>query len=327
MMTGMTGVGKSSVGNSILGTNFAAGGEKFKRPFKAMACAQSVTTECSTKFGKACDQDIKVVDTPGFFDTQLPFWQTVQEVSKCTLSVAPGPHAILFVVSIGRFTKEVIQSIETMKMIFGDDCTSFLIILLTGKDNLKREGQSVETFLKALAKPFKDLLEECNNRVVAFNNTYKAGSEANKKQVQRLLDMINKLVKTNKGKCYSNEMLQKANKLMEEEKKRQEREVEEQYRRKRELDERETKLERAKEVLERRTEQARRGKEDIQGLEKELKKLHIKLNEMETEKRKDEAERKAFHQQLVEEAYKRGKDDIDPYITKKNKSGKRCIVM
>jgi hypothetical protein len=50
------------------------------------------------------------VDTPGIFDTETDDAIVNKELARCMLEVAPGPHAILFVIRTDvRFTKDEAQ--------------------------------------------------------------------------------------------------------------------------------------------------------------------------------------------------------------------------
>ena len=112
----MTGAGKSSTGNSILG---ATATEEKSRPFKAGCQSTSLTEKSLLVRDSIQGREVAVVDTPGFFDTTVPLDETVEEVSKCMVLLSPGPHAILLVVKIGRFTPEVLNAVATMQKVFG----------------------------------------------------------------------------------------------------------------------------------------------------------------------------------------------------------------
>ena len=223
-MVGMTGTGKSALGNSILALSpswvaklIDGLWKQVKRPFLAMGLGESVTVNCKREDAMVLGQNIAVVDTPGFFDTKRPPAETYEELTKGMLLISPGPHAILLVIRIGRRTDEVIRGVELVKKILGEESVDYMVIVFTGMDSLDNDGLTIDHFLRTLDKPLKQLLEACNNRFVAVNNTAKPISEENKKQIQTLIDMTKGIADKNNGRCYTNTMLQEAKVLMDEE--------------------------------------------------------------------------------------------------------------
>ncbi len=291
---GMTGVGKSSLLNSICGADFVQskdedGVSKFSRPFKSKTSSQSVTKECRMHTAEILGRRIKVVDTPGFFDTKTPFWDTIREVSRCCLLVEPGPHAIILVIKIGRFTDEVVRAIGTMKMVFGDNCVNFLCIVFTGADDLMRDDSSIEEYIGDLDDKYKALINiECKLRYLAFNNTYKPGSEENKEQVSKFLQLIDRTICDNEGKYYTNYMLEEASKIMYEEKERKEREEKEHQNRLRALEEREQQLQNEIENLRKEREEAREREMKLkEETEKQINTMKTKIIDLENEQERN----------------------------------------
>ena len=224
MLIGMTGAGKSSTGNSILG---ATATEEKSRPFKAGCQSTSLTEKSSLVRGLIQGREVAVVDTPGFFDTSVPLDQTVEEVSKCMLLLSPGPHAILLVIKIGRFTSEVLNAVATMQKVFGSDSINHMIIVFTAYDSLLRDDVTIEEYIDDLDDKFKKLVEDCKCRYIPIDNTHKPRSKENFEQVTTLLSLVEDISKTNNGKCYTNEMLKRANQLLEEKREQTEREISE----------------------------------------------------------------------------------------------------
>ena len=190
----------------------------------------------------------------------------------------------------------------------------------------------------------KKLLEECNYRYAAFDNTQKAGSEENEKQVKALVGLVEKIIKDNEGKCYTNAMLQKATTIMEEEKAKKDRELEEEEKRKRDLDAREKKLEEERMALQQQKDIARR-EQDIEYRSRMLEETEYKLSlmaaqmeEMKKEQMKSEMKREMLQEiradqaKLAEEAINNDRHkELEPHMEQEGNRGKnkkkKCIVM
>jgi len=126
---------------------------------------------------------------------------------------SPGPHAFVLVVQAGRITTEERDTIDHFVQHFGDGMYSHLIVLFTRKDDLEKDGKTIDDYVRTVPQELANILQKCKNRYVSFDNTAINQSEKDQ-DVKRLLEMIEKVLQENNGHCYTNEMYQEAETAM-----------------------------------------------------------------------------------------------------------------
>ncbi|KAJ8316606.1 hypothetical protein KUTeg_005842 [Tegillarca granosa] len=196
VIIGKTGTGKSATGNSILG----------KKLFESKLSGNSVTKKCKCETNNRFGRKIVLVDTPGLFDTKMTNEQVTKEILKCIGMTAPGPHAILLTVNIGRFTTEEQEAVKHFVDQFGDGLYQYLFVVFTRADDLENENTEIKSYVEE-GPP------ELNQFYFSVAIDILTGVDQ-EQQVKILISLIDDVLHRNGGSCFTNEMYKEAEKTL-----------------------------------------------------------------------------------------------------------------
>ncbi|KAI4872604.1 hypothetical protein NFI96_005706 [Prochilodus magdalenae] len=191
-LLGKRGAGKSSAGNTLLGS----------KAFYTAPSLEGVTQACSMSTTTVDRHKICVVDTPGWTDS-LTTAENKQEIVKCVDVSDPGPHVFLLVLPISHFTTEEINTAEQILKVFGQEVNKYIMLLFTRADI--PEEMTFEEYLESVHPDLKKVTEICGGRYHVFSNSDKENSE----QVSTLLEKIKRMVERNEGRHYTKAMFEK----------------------------------------------------------------------------------------------------------------------
>lgn len=181
MMFGMTGAGKSALGNLIAGTPVFSSGDD----------TASVTNANSVLRFDAPDASISLLDTIGLGDTEIDQEKVIANIRDVAVSAVRGVDVLLFVMRQARITDDTIaRLIYVTEYLWGSDCVLNLYVVVTYASRYLARPDEAKAWLERQAsinwrfKHIYNLVDNNSNRFIFVDNPHSDSGEPHCEQRQ-----------------------------------------------------------------------------------------------------------------------------------------------
>ena len=152
-----------------------------------------------------------MVDTRPIFEAGAQDQEVYWNIGSCYLLSVPGPHVLLLVTQLGRFTEQDVVAVTRVKEVFGAGAERYMVILFTHKEDLG--GGSLDEYVANTDNlRLRRLVRECGRRYCAFNN--RALGDEQREQLAQLMAVIEGLEREHQSAFLTNELFFDAQMLL-----------------------------------------------------------------------------------------------------------------
>jgi len=214
MITGVTGMGKTSTCNFLFGED----------KFEADDGLSASTTKSDTHDTVLNGRKVQIIDTPGFCEADRGIEESFTELCKAIIYAKFGVHAIALVINVSqRFTSSQVTFLKEIEN-FGGLWPFVFVVFSAARKYGPTDSEQREKVLKLYDNPkspeeFKTLLDRVDKRFIMLESTDKSHAYRNAK-ITEFLQMVDGIYSKNQ-KLYSNHLFERAIKLYQEEKKKE----------------------------------------------------------------------------------------------------------
>ncbi|XP_017260768.1 GTPase IMAP family member 8-like [Kryptolebias marmoratus] len=190
LLIGPVGGGKSSSGNTLLGFRCFEPDCDFAGVRKGHKQVSAVVD----------GGQIIVVDSAGLSGEDLTVDQLVSEIRSVMDLADPGPHVFVIVVKIGRLSTGDSRVLQVLTRLIHGDISKHAAVLFTHGDTLT--DSSLQDRIRS-SPCVSELVSVCRQRLCVLDNT----QTGDRLQVQRVLRLINDIIRENQGRHCSSDTL------------------------------------------------------------------------------------------------------------------------
>ncbi|KAL0151828.1 hypothetical protein M9458_052829 [Cirrhinus mrigala] len=181
VLLGVCGAGKSAIGNAILSQD---------------VFEESGTRASEIQRGRVDDRNISIIDTPGFFNTQLTDEELQEQMMKSLSLAHPGPHVFLLCIKLETFEKDERNVVQQIQQNFEEEAFKYTLVLFTGREHMSNR----EWMVFKSNRKFQELVSHFRGQYHEINSK----EEIKQSHSSKLIKKINEFVKQNGGQHYNN---------------------------------------------------------------------------------------------------------------------------